>query len=76
MKGGAIIRHPLPQVDKIPKEIDAAPQARYFEQAQNGLDIRNGAALSFAKRKLVIKSMRELISRSLGFNKVPLTTHY
>jgi aspartate carbamoyltransferase catalytic subunit len=40
MKAGAIIMHPLPRVDEIPKEIDAAPQARYFEQAQNGLYIR------------------------------------
>ncbi len=32
--------HPLPRVDEIPEEVDGVPQARYFEQAQNGLYIR------------------------------------
>ena len=40
MKKEAIIMHPLPRVDEIPAEIDSFPQARYFEQAQNGLYIR------------------------------------
>lgn len=40
MKPGAIIMHPLPRVDEIPKEVDADPRARYFQQAQNGLYIR------------------------------------
>jgi aspartate carbamoyltransferase catalytic subunit len=40
MKADAIIMHPLPRVDEIPEEVDQAPQARYFEQAQNGLYIR------------------------------------
>ena len=40
MKQDAIIMHPLPRVDEIPKEVDADPRARYFEQAQNGLYIR------------------------------------
>jgi len=40
MKSNAIIMHPLPRVDEIPEEVDSAPQARYFEQAQNGLYIR------------------------------------
>ncbi len=40
MKPEAIIMHPLPRVDEIPAEIDSAPQARYFEQAQNGVYIR------------------------------------
>lgn len=40
MKPGAIIMHPLPRVDEIPKEVDEDPRARYFEQAQNGLYIR------------------------------------
>ena len=40
MKPEAIIMHPLPRVDEIPPEVDSAPQARYFEQAQNGLYIR------------------------------------
>ena len=40
MKPEAIIMHPLPRVDEIPKEVDDDPRARYFEQAQNGLFIR------------------------------------
>jgi aspartate carbamoyltransferase catalytic subunit len=40
MKPDAIIMHPLPRVDEIPKEIDDDPRARYFQQAQNGLYIR------------------------------------
>ncbi len=40
MKADAIIMHPLPRVDEIPKEVDDDPRAHYFEQAQNGLYIR------------------------------------
>lgn len=40
MKEKAIIMHPLPRVDEIPKEVDDDPRARYFEQALNGLYIR------------------------------------
>ncbi|MFW2368346.1 MAG: aspartate carbamoyltransferase [Desulforhopalus sp.] len=40
MKERAIIMHPLPRVDEIPKEVDDDPRARYFEQALNGLYIR------------------------------------
>ena len=40
MKSESIIMHPLPRVDEIPTTVDDAPQARYFEQAQNGLYIR------------------------------------
>ena len=40
MKADAIIMHPLPRVDEIPKAVDDDPRARYFQQAQNGLYIR------------------------------------
>lgn len=40
MKPNAIVMHPLPRVDEIPKEVDDDPRARYFEQAKNGLYIR------------------------------------
>ncbi|MGD9310603.1 MAG: aspartate carbamoyltransferase [Desulfosarcina sp.] len=40
MKANAIIMHPLPRVDEIPKAVDDDPRARYFQQAQNGLYIR------------------------------------
>jgi len=40
MKPTAILMHPLPRVNEIAHEVDALPQAKYFEQAQNGVQIR------------------------------------
>jgi aspartate carbamoyltransferase catalytic subunit len=37
-----IVMHHLPRIDEIPLEIDATPNARYFEQAANGLPTRMG----------------------------------
>ena len=34
------ILHPLPRQQELPHEIDATPHAHYFEQAQNGIYIR------------------------------------
>ena len=34
------ILHPLPRVHELPREIDSTPHASYFEQARNGLFIR------------------------------------
>jgi aspartate carbamoyltransferase catalytic subunit len=36
----AILMHPLPRVNEITLEVDSLPQARYFEQAQNGVPVR------------------------------------
>ncbi|OGF57665.1 MAG: aspartate carbamoyltransferase [Candidatus Fraserbacteria bacterium RBG_16_55_9] len=36
----AIILHPLPRVDEIHPEVDALPQAKYFEQAKAGIPVR------------------------------------
>lgn len=36
----AIILDPLPRIDEIDMAVDALPNARYFEQAKNGLYIR------------------------------------
>ncbi|MHA1450011.1 MAG: aspartate carbamoyltransferase [Candidatus Hodarchaeales archaeon] len=35
-----IIMHPLPRVDEIPYDIDRLPQAKYFQQAENGVYVR------------------------------------
>jgi aspartate carbamoyltransferase catalytic subunit len=35
-----IVMHHLPRIDEIPMEIDTTPNARYFEQAANGLPVR------------------------------------
>ena len=34
------ILHPLPRLDEISTEVDTGPNAKYFNQAQNGLYIR------------------------------------
>lgn len=39
-KNDMIILHPLPRVDEIAPEVDATPQARYFQQVRNGMVIR------------------------------------
>lgn len=40
LKPEAIIMHPLPRVDEIAPEVDELPQAKYFEQAANGVPVR------------------------------------
>jgi aspartate carbamoyltransferase catalytic subunit len=35
-----IILHPLPRVEEIHPDVDALPQAKYFEQAQGGIPVR------------------------------------
>ena len=34
------IMHPLPRVNEIDQDVDASPKAYYFQQAQNGLYVR------------------------------------
>lgn len=36
----AILLHPLPRVDEIAPEVDALPQAQYFEQTRHGVPVR------------------------------------
>jgi aspartate carbamoyltransferase catalytic subunit len=40
MKKDAILMHPLPRVNEITLGVDSLPQARYFEQARNGVPMR------------------------------------
>ena len=40
MKDRAILMHPLPRVNEILQTVDVLPQAKYFEQAQNGVPTR------------------------------------
>lgn len=40
LPSNAIIMHPLPRVNEIKTEVDNCPQAKYFEQAGNGLYVR------------------------------------
>ena len=34
------VMHPLPRVDELSPDVDALPQAKYFEQARNGVYVR------------------------------------
>ena len=34
------VMHPLPRVDELSPDVDALPQAKYFEQARNGVFVR------------------------------------
>jgi aspartate carbamoyltransferase catalytic subunit len=40
MKSNAILMHPLPRVNEITLGVDELPQAKYFEQAKNGVPMR------------------------------------
>lgn len=40
MKDEAILLHPLPRVNEITQEVDTLPQAKYFQQAKNGVPVR------------------------------------
>lgn len=40
MKPDATLMHPLPRVNEIMQRVDELPQARYFEQALNGVPVR------------------------------------
>ena len=42
-KEDLVIMHPLPKIDEIPAEIDQMEQAKYFEQAKNGIPVRMAA---------------------------------
>jgi aspartate carbamoyltransferase catalytic subunit len=40
LREDAIILHPLPRVDELSADIDAMPQAKYFDQVYNGVILR------------------------------------
>lgn len=40
MKANAILMHPLPRVNEITLGVDSLAQAKYFEQAKNGVPMR------------------------------------
>lgn len=48
----ACILHPLPRNAELPVEVDEFPQARYFEQAQNGLYVRMALLLYILRPEL------------------------
>jgi aspartate carbamoyltransferase catalytic subunit len=38
--GNMIVMHPLPRINEISPEVDVMPQAKYFDQAFNGVPVR------------------------------------
>lgn len=40
MGAGNILMHPLPRINEITLDVDSLPQAKYFEQAANGIPVR------------------------------------
>jgi aspartate carbamoyltransferase catalytic subunit len=45
------VLHPLPRVTEIDPAVDAMPQAQYFDQAENGVYVREAVlALVLGKR--------------------------
>jgi aspartate carbamoyltransferase catalytic subunit len=48
-KDDLVILHPLPKINEIESSIDSMKQARYFEQAHNGVPVRQ-AILEYALR--------------------------
>ena len=40
MKPNALLLHPLPRITEITADVDDLPQAKYFEQARNGVPVR------------------------------------
>ena len=48
-KEDLVILHPLPKINEIESSIDTMKQARYFEQAHNGIPVRQ-AVLEYALR--------------------------
>ena len=47
-----IVLHPLPRVDELDFEIDHLPQAKYFDQAQNGVYTRMAILLLLIKGEI------------------------
>lgn len=40
LEPSAVVLDPLPRIDEVEPLVDALPQARYFEQSANGLEVR------------------------------------
>ena len=62
MKAAAIILHPLPRGDELPRDIDNDTRARYFKQSQNGVPVRM-AICRFVSELYFMDQLRETILR-------------
>jgi aspartate carbamoyltransferase catalytic subunit len=48
------VLHPLPRVDEITQDVDATPHAYYFEQAKNGLYVREAILALLLSDKIIV----------------------
>lgn len=56
VKDNLIILHPLPRVDEIDIDLDDSKYAKYFQQAQNGLYVREAMYLLSLEKERKIRS--------------------
>lgn len=50
-KNNLKVLHPLPRVHEIAPEVDASPHAYYFQQAENGLFVRQAILMHLLRKK-------------------------
>lgn len=53
-KKNMILMHPLPRINEITAEVDMDPRAAYFEQAKNGLIVRQALLYSILRKKIIL----------------------
>ncbi len=51
-KDSLIVMHPLPRVNELLEDVDATPHARYFQQAKNGVPVRQALISLLLKLKI------------------------
>lgn len=51
-KSDMIILHPLPRVDEIDVDVDSTKYAKYFDQAKNGIPVRQAILLRLLNKEL------------------------
>ncbi len=53
-KNNMIIMHPLPRIKELPTSLDKDPRAAYFEQAFNGVIVRQSLLYSLLRRQVIL----------------------
>lgn len=74
-KDDLIVMHPLPRVNEIDIDVDDTKHARYFEQAANGVPVRE-AILAIAMDKLKISQEDEYLTKEISKNRESLCENH
>ncbi|BAP58429.1 aspartate carbamoyltransferase [Candidatus Tachikawaea gelatinosa] len=53
-KNSMKVMHPLPRIDEIKTDVDNTPQAWYFEQAKNGVFVRQALLILTLRKKIML----------------------